>query len=299
MTELTRPRFTRGRSVLLIGLAYLSGLLAALTVGYLVRGLHPLLVLLAADLAGTLVIFGWSAALNNSSVYDPYWSVAPLPIALYLAFGPSVPEVALARQIVVIALVAWWGSRLTYNWLRRWKGLHDEDWRYVDIRDKTGRYYWAASFLALHLLPTTVVYLGCLALLPALARGTEPFGVLDIMAIVVTAGAIVIETLADAQLHRFIQRRPGPTAIMSEGLWAFSRHPNYFGEILFWWGLFFFGLAASPAAFWWLLIGPLAMTALFVFISVPLIDRRMLRRRPGYADRIRKVSALIPWPPKE
>lgn len=298
MTEHSNPEAARGRALLLVALAYLTALIAAVVVGFLVRGLHPLLVVFLADLAATVVVFGWSVAFDNSSMYDPYWSVAPMAIALFLAFGPALPEVSLARQLVVIALIGWWGARLTFNWIRRWKGLGDEDWRYRDIRDKAGTNYWPASFVALHLMPTIFVYLGCLALYPALAVGARGFGALDLLALVVTASAIVIETVADVQLHRFIASGPAPTDTLSEGLWAWSRHPNYFGEVLFWWGIFLFGAAASPGSIFWVIIGPLAITALFLFISVPLIDKRMLRRRPGYADRIKKISALVPWPPK-
>jgi steroid 5-alpha reductase family enzyme len=108
----------------------------------------------------------------------------------------------------------------------------------------------------------------------------------------------VIEATADAQLHRFCQARK-PGEIMSRGLWAYSRHPNYFGEISFWWGLWLFGLAADPGSALWTLAGPAAITALFVFVSVPLIDKRSLARRPGYAEHSKRISAIVPWFPKK
>jgi steroid 5-alpha reductase family enzyme len=81
---------------------------------------------------------------------------------------------------------------------------------------------------------------------------------------------------------------------MAEGLWAYSRHPNYFGEVTFWWGLFFFALAADTD-YWWTIIGPAAITVLFTFISIPMMDKRNLARRPGYEERIKNIPALIPW----
>ena len=81
-------------------------------------------------------------------------------------------------------------------------------------------------------------------------------------------------------------------------LWAWSRHPNYFGEVLFWWGVLGFGLAAHPAGWWWLIIGAVAMTTMFVFVSIPMMDERNCERRPGYADFMRKVPMLVPRPPK-
>ena len=82
---------------------------------------------------------------------------------------------------------------------------------------------------------------------------------------------------------------------MSSGLWAYSRHPNYFGEVAFWWGLYLFALAADPG-YWWTIVGPCAVTALFLTASIPLMDKRSLDRRPGYAARMESTSALIPWP---
>lgn len=295
MQESEGARRARGR--IYVALAYLTAAVVALMVGFLLRHLHPLAVIAAADVAATVVVFIFSRKADNSSVYDPYWSVAPVPIVLYLITVAS-PEASGARQLVVAAMVTWWAARLTYNWLRRWRGLDDEDWRYADMRPKAGRRYWQASFFAFHLMPTVVVWLGCLSLLPALARGGHPFGVIDILALGVTAAAILIETVSDAQLHRFLARGPEPTEVMSTGLWAYSRHPNYFGEVLFWWGLFLFGVAANPASALWTWVGPAAMTGLFLGISIPMMDMRMVRRRPGYASRIEQVSPLIPWPPR-
>ena len=84
---------------------------------------------------------------------------------------------------------------------------------------------------------------------------------------------------------------------MTTGLWAYSRHPNYFGEIMFWWGLFIFALAAD-SCYWWTIAGPLVITILFLFISIPMMDKRSLGRRPGYEEHMERVSALIPWFPK-
>ncbi|MBI5546954.1 MAG: DUF1295 domain-containing protein, partial [Deltaproteobacteria bacterium] len=89
-----------------------------------------------------------------------------------------------------------------------------------------------------------------------------------------------------------------PGEIVNTGLWKYSRHPNYFGEVSFWWGLWLFGVASDPASALWTLAGPVAMTGLFLFISVPMLDKRSLERRPGYAEHRRRVSALIPWFPK-
>ena len=286
----------RARAFGLVALAYAVALVVALASVIALEGVHPLGAVLGADVAATLAIFAFSYAFANSSFYDPYWSVAPPAIALYLVSLPQARAVPELRKLLVLALVFAWGLRLTLNWARGWTGLQHEDWRYVEIRERTRGHYWVASLTAIHLFPTLQVYLGCLALWPALVIGTRPLGPLDGLAALVTAGAIAIELVADEQLRGF-RRRARPGEIMAEGLWAWSRHPNYLGEVAFWWGLGFFGLAADPKALW-CLVGPLAISVMFVAASVPMLDRRMLARRPGYAEHVRRTSALIPWPPR-
>jgi steroid 5-alpha reductase family enzyme len=273
-----------------IAIGYLAALVAALAVARAWPDAPSWQRVAAADVAGTVVIFVFSVLFDNSSFYDPYWSVAPIPIAAWLAVaaGAWTP-----RRLVVVALVAAWGVRLTWNWARGWTGFGHEDWRYVDYRRRAGRAYWLVSFLGLHFIPTLTVFGGMLALWPAL-DSTAPLGLLDVAAVVVTGGAILVEATADAQLRAFRLAGHAPGRIMNVGLWARCRHPNYLGEISFWWGLYLFGLAGNRHDWSWTLPGPLWITVMFVTISVPLIDRRSLARRPGYAEHIAQVPALLP-----
>jgi steroid 5-alpha reductase family enzyme len=284
-------QLNRIQSRLICLLAYLVAGAVAFAVGRVLERSSPLWTAGAADLAATLVVFVFSLILDNSSVYDPYWSVAPVPI---LGYWLAAAGGLTTRRVVVIAFVALWAARLTTNWLRRWRGLADEDWRYAEYR-RLGIAYWPVSFLGFHLFPTIIVFLGCIALLPVFVAGSRPVGVLDLLAVVVTLGAIALEATSDRQLRRFILTRTDTGQILTSGLWALSRHPNYFGEVLLWWGLWLFGLAANPA-WWWTIAGPIAVTALFLGVSVPMMDRRLLARHPGYAEQIRARSALVPLP---
>lgn len=260
---------------------------------------------LAADVVATVAIFGFSRLYGNSSTYDPYWSVIPPLLALYWfgTGGGAIDAVAIDlvtvdpwRALCVIVLVFLWAIRLTGNWAVHWGGMGHEDWRYPLVRQRAGKAAILADFAGIHLFPTVQVFLGCLPIHAVMTRGGAPFGLLDMLAVVVTLGAIAIETVADLQLHAFIARRR-PGGFIRHGLWAWSRHPNYFGELAFWWGLMLFGLAAAPADWWWIIPGALAMTAMFTFASIPFMDQRSLERREGYGDYMRKVSALVPWPP--
>lgn len=288
------PRPTEGRieSLGWVTFAYLVAFAVALWVISRSGPGHSLRTLIVADVVATFVVFAFSIRWQNGSVYDPYWSVVPPLFALYW-IGEATRALPL-RQVLVTVLVFAWAIRLTYNWARGWPGLHHEDWRYVDIYAKAPMPKWLASLLAIHIFPTVQVILGSLPLIPALARGAAPYNLLDAIALVVTGGAILIETVADEQMRRFARSKQSG-GIMQDGLWARSRHPNYFGEVSFWWGLFLFGLAAD-ASYWWTIVGPLTMTLMFHFASIPLLDQRSLARRPGYAEHMQRVGALIPWP---
>ena len=251
---------------------------------------------LAADVVATLVIFGFSRRYRNSSFYDAYWSVIPPLLALY--WMGRHPEIAQSpRALLVMALIWLWAIRLTSNWSLYWGGLHHEDWRYAVVRSRAGKAAVWADLFGIHLFPTVQVFLGCLPVYAVMSRADAPLGWLDAVAGIVTLGAIAIETAADLQLHAFIARRQ-PGTFINTGLWAWSRHPNYFGELGFWWGLMLFGLAAAPAQWWWIVPGALAMSAMFLFASIPLMDTRSVERRPAYREHMRKVSALVPLPPR-
>ena len=174
---------------------------------------------------------------------------------------------------------------------RGWQGLGHEDWRYAEYR-KLGRSYWVVSFLGFHLMPTIWVYLGCLSLFPVFSSAGA-FSPLDGLALVVTVAAIAMETTADEQLRAFRRSHPSAGRVLDTGVWALCRHPNYLGELSFWWGLYLFGLAADPSK-WWAIVGPVSITLLFVFVSAPLLDRRSVARRPGYERHMARVPALFP-----
>ncbi|MBN1416747.1 MAG: DUF1295 domain-containing protein [Bacteroidales bacterium] len=253
---------------------------------------HIVLVTFVLDIAATLLIFLFSVIFNNSSFYDPYWSIAPLPIFIVWYFN-SAPVVNKERQWIILALIILWSFRLTFNWIRRWKGMNDEDWRYAQFRSYPTALYWLISLAGFHVFPTLVVFAGCLSVYPAICHMTEPLQIIDAIALILTLSGIVIEMVADRQLTNFLRNRKDK-AFLSSGLWKYSRHPNYFGEILFWIGLFTFSLQINTF-YWYTLSGPIAMILMFSLISVPMMDKRMLERKSGYQEYKQKTSALVPW----
>ena len=273
----------------------------------LALGQSPIWDMFWADIAATVAIFIFSRLYKNSSFYDAYWSVIPPLIALYWAIeataieATAIEATAVAvddtRAWLVIVLVWLWGIRLTINWATYWPGLEHEDWRYGPIKTNAGKWNALADFAAIHLFPTVIVFVACLPIYAAVAMDARPLNWLDYVAAAVTALAIIIELLSDIQLHRFLAHRK-EGEIMKTGLWAYSRHPNYFGEWLFWAGLALFGIAAVPSAWWWVLPGAIAMLVMFLVASIPMIDKRSVERRPEYEAHMARVSGFVPWFPK-
>ena len=287
----------RVRGFGVVALTYLAALAGALVTSAILGHDSPIRTVFVADCVATLVVFAASMAFSNSSLYDPYWSVAPPVIALYWSSAVLGPPAVAARQWLVLALVFAWGIRLTANWARGWPGLHHQDWRYDMLRERASAPYWLVSLTGIHYFPTLIVFVGCLPLYAALAAGARPLGFVDGLAFAVTAGAIALEGIADEQLRAFNRAKQGGE-ICTRGLWGWSRHPNYLGEMGFWWGLWLFGVAAAPE-WYWTAIGPLAITVMFVAASIPMLERRSHERRPGYAEHVKRVPALLPRRPRE
>jgi steroid 5-alpha reductase family enzyme len=291
------PRWSRRASFAWWAGGYVAALAAAGTTLFFVPDdFDSFWAAAVADLAATLVIFAFSRGLKCSSMYDAYWSVAPIVIVFYWVFHTE-EAINPIRAGAVLFLVTWWGIRLTYNWARSWPGLHHTDWRYVIMRDKAPRLWFFSDLFGIHLFPTVQVLFALSGAWVALTQGHKPLSWVDLIALLVTAGAITIETVADQQLVAFAKvKRTGE--IIKTGLWAYSRHPNYFGELSFWWGLYLFGLAADPG-YVWTIAGPLMMTGMFLGVSIPWMDRRSCERRTEYAEHMKRVSSLVPWFPKK
>jgi steroid 5-alpha reductase family enzyme len=295
MTEqLTAEPGDRARATRWIAIAYAVAIAAAAATAITVEAPDAQWRTFWADVAATVAIFAFSVVFRNSSFYDAYWSVAPIAIAfVWVAMGAGAADPA--RALLATAAVTIWGARLTWNWWRGWTGLDHEDWRYVDLQEKCGPFYWPVSFAGIHMMPTLVVFLGCLPLYPALVTSARPFGWIDALATLALGTAIWWEAEADNQLRRFRLSGPPAGATLTTGLWSLSRHPNYFGEILFWWGLFGLGLGAAPDE-WWRIAGAAAITVMFRVVSLPMIDTRMQQRRPGYEAIIASTPSVLPLP---
>jgi len=225
-----------------------------------------------ADLTATVIVFLFSLRHNNSSVYDPYWSTVPMFIVLYWLINSGQTDFL---HKIFWTMIVLWGVRLTWSWILRWDGMEDEDWRYIKIRNKTGKYYWLASFFGIHLFPTTLVFVALIPVYYAIYSTTAPHHTwIAQIAFVYTLSAILLEKTADDQLREFIKCRENNNERIQTKLWVFFKYPNYFGETAFWWGLYLMALTINPSL-WWTFFGPLTITLLFVFISIPMMKKHL------------------------
>lgn len=267
------------------------------------NGIVDLLPSPAAVVPGALVVWGalvaaftllWLASLplRNSSIVDMWWG--PAFVLAWLVYAGR--QAALSpRALVVGAIVALWAVRLAWHIGRRNVG-HGEDPRYAAWRRQHGASWWWFSWVKVFLLQATVAWMVSWPIGAAVA-GTASFpGPLDLLGLLVAAAGLVIEATADAQLRHF-KATAGPGAVCDTGLWRYSRHPNYFGEAVVWWGLWLF--AADVVGGWITVLSPVLMTWLLVRVSgVAMLEPALMARKPAYAAYIRRTSAFVPWPPR-
>ena len=241
----------------------------------------------------TIFIYIGSVILKNSSLYDPFWSVAPVPIVIYLALNS---ENSLLLKLLVTLPIIFWAARLTRNWLISWRGFEHEDFRYIDLKNTNKFQAEFNNFFGIHLFPTFIVNI-CLYPLIYIFTYDVEVTISLYFASIFTFLAVVLETVADEQMRGFRQNPENKGKTMKYKLWKYSRHPNYLGEIGFWFGIFFISMSSEFAPFW-LIICPLAMLALFVFASCPMMDERSLKNRSDYKEYMEKTSQLFLMPPK-
>lgn len=245
------------------------------------------LAIFLADVFATIVIFVFSLIFNNASVYDPYWSVQP-PVILAAVLIKNGQSENPLMAFLLFAAVLFWAIRLTGNWIYNFESFDYQDWRYVMLREKSGKLYPFVNFLGIHLFPTVVVFLCILPAVIAVVEGGV-FSPVSLIFIILSFVAAIIQLIADLQMQSF--RKSGTGGFIRKGLWKHARHPNYAGEILMWWGI---GLASvvSLGGKWQLLCGALLNTLMFLFVSIPMADKRQ-SRKPGFEEYKKETRMLI------
>lgn len=238
-----------------------------------------------------LFVSTWLASVirRDASLADRVWGLGFVLLAWHHAWYTTAQGGAV--DWLPVALVTLWGLRLALHITHRNWG-HGEDRRYRAMRERNGPQWWLTSLWWVFGLQTLLCAVVALPL--AVAIPAESTSSLRFIGAAIWAVGFLWEAIGDWQLLRFTRGPNSKGQVLDTGLWRYSRHPNYFGEIVCWWGLW---LMALPLGGWWTIIGPLTITGLLVRVSgVTLLEADIGTRRPGYAEYLRRTNALIPGP---
>ena len=237
----------------------------------------------------------WSLIKKDASVVDPWWSIGFLLITLHTGwhFSWSPGRTCLAALVAVWALRLW-AYLLWRNWGK------PEDSRYQKFREQYGPHrYWWISFFQVFLLQGILMLVISAPLQVAMSKpAPDPVTAWDLLGAILVLTGVIVEGLADAQMAAFKAQADSSGRVMDSGLWRYSRHPNYFGEDVVWWGFWICSLDTSHGLY--TVFAPALMTFLLLRVSgVTMLEPELKKRRPAYAEYIKRTSAFVPWPPKD
>ena len=280
---------SKSLSIIIILFIYLLASILGIFI-YSILGFSYFMNLLIADIASTIFVFIFSIIFKNASIYDPYWSVCPMVVSFGLFFTSKISLLS----ILVLVAINFWSIRLTYNWAYGFKGLEYQDWRYTKLKEEHRLIYPFINFFGIHLFPTLVVYFCMLPFVYMIKEELE-FSYLSLVGFSISVLAVILQMVADYQMHKY---RKGMThGLINIGLWKYSRHPNYLGEIMMWYGIAFMLLSIRIDK-WYLILGAIINMFMFLFISIPLQDKRQ-SKKDGYEEYKRRTRSLFPIPRKE
>lgn len=249
----------------------------------------------AAITIAILMVTTWvvSVVIKNASIVDIVWGLGFVAVSWVLAWridGDS------GRQMLLAVMVGVWGLRLGGYLAKRNLG-HGEDFRYVLMRKRWGAKFPVVSLFTVFVLQGVLMWLVSLPVQFGSGDATPGVGPLAVIGILVWAVGLAFEAIGDAQLARFKRDPANKGLVMDKGLWRYTRHPNYFGDALLWWGIGIVGAETGSGVIG--LIGPVVMTVLLTRVSgVPMLEHSMAKRRPGYTEYVARTSGFIPRPPR-
>jgi steroid 5-alpha reductase family enzyme len=232
-------------------------------------------------------------AKKNNGVVDIAWGLGFILVSVLVFLLQGHGQ---ARQWLALALVSIWGGRLARHIFRRNWGK-EEDFRYAAWRRRWGKYFVARSFFQIFMLQGLLMLLVAAPVLLIVGQGQPSLDPLDGLGALVWLAGFLFEALGDRQLAAFLKDPANRGKLMTGGLWSYTRHPNYFGEALGWWGMAVIALSAPRG--WLGLIGPAVITFLLLFVSgVPLLEKKY-QGRPDWEEYKKRTSRFIPWFPKK
>jgi len=252
-------------------------------------------ILLGAAVAvASLMLATWAVSLvvRDASIVDLVWGAGFVLVAWVARWlgGSDAPH---AWLLVVLATL--WGVRLTAHLARRNLGK-GEDFRYVRMREKHGERFPLVSLGTVFGLQGVLMWVVALPLQLGQRPGDRGIGPLAVLGVVLWTLGASFEAVGDRQLARFRRDPANAGRVLDTGLWAWTRHPNYFGDACVWWGI---ALVAADAGAWVGLLGAAVMNVLLVRVSgAALLERSLRRTKPGYADYVARTPRFVPRPPR-
>ena len=250
---------------------------------------------LALALTASTAVWVASLVRRDASLADICWGPGFALLAWSYAGGLSALR---GRPLLLATLITLWAARLAVHIARRHRG-HGEDPRYAAMRAAHGpAFWWRSLFVVFWLQAVLLWFIALPVLVVAEDAGAMRLTATDVAGVLVFVAGFACEAVADWQLTRFKTNPANRGQVLETGLWRYSRHPNYFGDALLWWGLFLVA-CASPRG-WMTVASPALMTFLLLRVSgVTLLERGLASSKPGYADYVRRTSAFVPWRPKD
>ena len=256
-------------------------------------GMNDYFAILIADVTATVVVWLSGIILRTASAYDPYWSLQTLVIYLSLLIKYNNWHIG---TILLLAVLVLYSLRLTINFIIGFHSLGYVDWRYKMLKEKSGKFYQVVNLFGICMFPTLVVYL---ASLPVIAYTTiTEFSLLDIIGVSIIALGTLLELIADTQMKAFVKIRKDRSEVLNRGVWRYSRHPNYLGEISIWFGVAF-TLILSHFNYWYFLVGALINLLMFLFISIPMEEKHFEEYKPDYEQYKKETYMLLILPKKK
>jgi len=241
------------------------------------------------------VAWGVSLAIRNVTIVDSIWGLGFVLLA-WTTYAAT--DGAAARGLLICGLVTVWGGRLAgYLTWRNWK--RPEDPRYGSWRKKAGERFWIVSLVKVFWIQALFLWVIALGVQYGITQPSPAqLTWLDVVGALIAAAGIGVEAVADAQLARFKKDPENRGRVMDRGLWGWSRHPNYFGEALVWWGIFFIVLS-TPVSFW-TVVSPVVITLVLTKMTgVALTEKTIIEKRPEYRRYIERVPAFFPKIPSK
>lgn len=251
---------------------------------------------LAVAVAGMILLWFVSLRIRDVSIIDIAWGgMGALLAVLSFSLTPGL----VPRHLLITGMATLWGVRLAYHIGSRKWGDTEEDFRYAAMRADHPESFPLRSLFTVFLLQAFLIWAITLPVQLVQLRETPvDLTALDFLGLAVWVVGFAFEAVGDRQLRGFLSDPANEGKVMDRGLWRYTRHPNYFGDSLVWWGIFL--VATATPGGWMTIFSPVLMTWFLTKVSgVPLLEEALAERREGYREYMRRTSPFIPWPPKD